>query len=318
MKSPIILQPIYQTRVWGGRNLGTVYGRDLPGDESLLIGESWDVVDRPEAQSVVIGGQYVGRTLGELWRDQRDEVFGSDAPDRERFPILGKILDVRQTLSVQVHPPPGIAEKLGGESKSEFWVASKVEKGALWYAGLKTGIGRETFEKSMRAGTTAECLHQLPVGEGDGLYVPSGTVHALGAGQMVFEIQENSDTTFRVYDWGRVAAGGVGRELHNEEAMQSINFVATECVPVTKNDGCLFAGSEFRVERMVLPPRARRVLSPGFSVVALVSGAVTCGGQSFGAGDYFLLPANEAGGMVVESSVQAAEEGSSLLRVTWP
>lgn len=318
MKSPIILQPIYQARVWGGRDLGTVYGRDLPGDESLLIGESWDVVDRPEAQSVVIGGRYGGRTLGELWRERRDEVFGGDAPDRERFPILCKILDVHQTLSVQVHPPPGIAEKLGGEPKSEFWVASKVANGALWYAGLKAGIGREIFEKSMRADTTAECLHQLAVGEGDGLYVPSGTVHALGAGQMVFEIQENSDTTYRVYDWGREAENGGQRELHREEAMQSINFAYSECVPVTKNEGCLLEGPEFQVEKIVLPPGAARVFPPGFSVVALVSGAVACGGQSFGPGDYFLLPANETEGVVVESSGLAPAGGAFLLRVTWP
>lgn len=317
MESPIVLQAVYQTRVWGGRSLQTLYGRDLPGDDSVTIGESWDVVDRPEEQSVVIAGPYAGQTLGDLWTERREEVFGSEAPERERFPLLCKILDVNQNLSIQVHPPARVAGELGGEAKSEFWYAAMAKEDALWYAGLKTGITREAFEQSMRAGATPECLHQMSVSEGLGLYVPSGKVHALGAGQMIFEIQENSDTAFRVFDWEREAGGAAGRELHVDAALRSIDFEDWEARPVTTGaaGGCLVESPEFRVEKIVLSAGRSRVLSLGFAVMAVVLGGVICGGHAFKAGDYFLLPANEVAGMGIEPS---SPEGASLLRVTWP
>jgi len=316
--SPIVLQPIYQTRVWGGRNLETIYGRDLPGDESFPVGESWDVVDRPEAQSVVCEGEYAGRTLGELWREERKEIFGDDAPDKERFPMLCKILDVQQNLSVQVHPPAGIAEEPGGEPKSEFWYAARAEDGALWYAGLKAGITRDIFEGCVKAGTTPECLHQLSGCEGNGLYVPSGRVHALGAGQIIFEIQENSDTTYRIFDWDRKTAGEVKRELQIEEALQSIDFADTGCVSVTKSDGCLIDGPEFRIQKHCVSTGEQVELPAGaFSVIALVSGGVVCGGHSFKPGDYFLIPANTDESTAIASSMSMSAD-SVLLQVTWP
>lgn len=316
MKDPIKLQPVYQTRVWGGRSLETLYGRDLPGNASELIGESWDVVDRPEAQSMVVGGEYSDKSLGELWKDHRNEIFGADAPDQERFPILCKILDVRQTLSVQVHPSREIAEELGGEPKSEFWYVSQAEDGTLWYAGLKVGITREVFEQCMKDCTTSECLEQIPVIEGQGLYVPAGTVHALGAGHVIFEIQENSDTTYRVYDWDRVSEGSVKRELHVEQALKSINFKDAARDPVMKPEGILLNGPEFRIEKICLSLGETPYRVPeSFCILAVISGSVTCSGTPFNQGDYFLCPVNEDEGLIVESTT--SEMDAVLLRITW-
>ncbi|MCF6311107.1 MAG: class I mannose-6-phosphate isomerase [Verrucomicrobiales bacterium] len=318
MKSPIILQPEYQTRVWGGRTLATLYGRELPGDESLAIGESWDVVDRPEAQSLVVGGEYDGLSLGDLWNTRRQEIFGEEAPQAERFPLLCKILDARHPLSIQVHPPQALAEKLGGEAKSEFWYAAQADPEALWYAGLKPEVTREIFEQSVRDGTTPDCVRQMLVGEGDSLWVPSGRVHALGGGQMIFEIQENSDTTYRVFDWKRSDQGGPKRELHIDKALQCIDFDDVGCGKGQIAPGDRVHGPGFQISKIVLSQGQEIKMPSGFFVMAVVSGEVSCGGASFSAGDYFLLPANEREGFVIRSTVGDSQELSALLCVTWP
>jgi len=319
MKSPIFLQPLYKTRVWGGRSLANVYGRELPGDDSMPVGESWDVVDRPETQSVVIGGQYVGQTLGELWREKREEIFGQNAPDRERFPLLCKILDVQQNLSVQVHPSPEAAKKLGGEQKSEYWYAAKTEADALWYVGLKSGVTQVIFEKHVENGTTPECLNQLSICDGNAMYVPSGLVHALGAGQIIFEIQENSDTTYRIYDWDRSEVIGVKRALHIDEAILSIDFENTFHVGIENTEGQLLDCKQFQVQRFCLPNGEGLKLQPEvFSIIAVVSGDVVCGEASFQAGDYFLIPADAEKGLVSAISNSETTKETVLLQITWP
>lgn len=318
MRNPIVLQPVYQTRVWGGRTLATLYGRDLPGDDSMAIGESWDVVDRPEAQSVVLGGLYDGLSLGDLWKQHRLEVFGEEAPESERFPLLCKILDARTNLSIQVHPPAALAQELGGEPKSEFWYAAQADPGALWFAGLKPDVTRESFIGGVEQGTTPDCVRQLPVSEGDCLWVPSGRVHALGGGQMIFEIQENSDTTYRVYDWKRSEADGPKRELHIDKALKCIDFADEGCGKSRLAPGERVDGPGFQIQKICLSEGQQIRMPTGFFVMALVSGKISCGDHSFTAGDYFMLPANETEGMVMQSVVDDTEAMSSLLCVTWP
>lgn len=317
MRNPIVLQPVYQARVWGGRTLATLYGRDLPGDDSLAIGESWDVVDRPEAQSVVIGGLYDGLSLGDLWKQHRVEVFGKKAPESERFPLLCKILDARTNLSIQVHPPAALAKELGGEPKSEFWYAAQADPGALWFAGLKQGVARARFEKCVENETTPDCVRQLPVKEGDCLWVPSGRVHALGGGQMIFEIQENSDTTYRVYDWNRSDSDDSRRELHIDKALQCIDFDDETCGKSRLQHGEQVQGEGFSIKKWCLSKGEELRMPVGFCVIAVVAGEVSCGSHSFNEGDYFLIPAAEESGALIISSVVDVHEESSLLCVTW-
>lgn len=220
---PLRFVPLYKERLWGGRQLATHYSRSLP--EGLPIGESWEITDRPEGVSVVASGHWQGRTLTDLVQRDPRGLLG-EAPARQgRFPLLIKILDAREVLSVQVHPPPARAAHWRGEPKTELWYFTATDPGAEVLAGLKSGVGRAAFELALRQGTLADCFHRLPVHPGDALFLPSGRVHALGAGVLLFEIQESSDTTFRVYDWDRLDRNGQPRALHQEQALDCIDFL---------------------------------------------------------------------------------------------
>lgn len=219
---PLLFKPIFKERVWGGRQLEKLYRKELPADK--VIGESWEISDRPGDVSVIANGPLAGKDLRWLIDHHADEVLGAaHAPD-DRFPLLIKILDAQDDLSLQVHPPAAIAGKLGGEPKTEMWYITHATPKAALYAGLKHGVSRTEFEEKLKAGTVAECFHRLPVKEADALFLPSGRVHAIGAGNVIFEIQQNSDTTYRVFDWNRVGLDGKPRDLHIAEAMASIDF----------------------------------------------------------------------------------------------
>ena len=222
MLYPLTFHPIFKERVWGGRNLERLYGKPLP--PGVPIGESWEITDRSEDISVVANGPLAGTTLRELMMKRRQEMLGARAASSGAFPLLFKILDAADTLSVQVHPPAAVAEKLRGEPKTEMWYIADATAEAALYVGLKRGVGREDFERKVRDGTVAECLHKIPVRAGDAMFLPSGRLHAIGAGNVIFEIQQNSDTTYRVFDWNRAGLDGKPRELHIDQSLLSIDF----------------------------------------------------------------------------------------------
>jgi mannose-6-phosphate isomerase len=248
--APICFVPHYHTRVWGGRRLETALGRVLPDDEPY--GEAWELSDRPDCQSLVASGPLAGRSLHELWNRHRAEVFGQALVGHpaERFPLLIKVLDCADDLSIQVHPPASIAGELKGEPKSEMWHFVATAPGAKLYAGLRRGVSREQFEQGLPDGTVADCVHALEPQAGDSLMVPSGRLHALGAGLLVFEIQQNSDTTYRVFDWNRLGLDGRPRQLHVEESMRCIDFADAEpgLHPAAAGNP-LAACEHFRVDR---------------------------------------------------------------------
>src|SRR5205807_5430229 len=157
----------------------------------------------------------------------RAAIFGN-VPAAPRFPILCKLLDAQENLSLQVHPPRAIAKKLGGESKSELWYIASAAPKARLYAGVKKGATREGFTKALEKGKVEKHLHALDVKAGDAIYLPSGRMHALGAGIVLVEIQENSDTTYRIYDWDRSKKGRATRQMHIAEAMECIDFTDVE------------------------------------------------------------------------------------------
>src|SRR5205823_11147865 len=160
------------------------------------------------------------------------ELLGTVRLQHGRFPLLIKILDAQQKLSLQVHPPPKQAAELGGEPKTEMWYIAEAAPGAELFVGLKRGVTREEFERKIQDGTVAECIHALKVQTGDAMLLPSGRIHAIGAGNVIFEIQQNSDTTYRVFDWNRLGLDGKPRQLHIAEALASIDFNDVEPAPI--------------------------------------------------------------------------------------
>jgi len=223
---PLTFQPIFKDRVWGGRKLEQLYGKALP--PNTPIGESWEITDRPEGVSVITNGPLAGRDLRWLMENHAEELLGDSKPCGGRFPLLVKILDAREKLSLQVHPPAHKAAELRGEPKTEMWYVADATPDADLFVGLRRGATRAEFERRIQDGSVAECFHRIPVKRGDSMFLPSGRVHALGAGNLIFEIQQNSDTTYRVFDWNRVGLDGKPRELHIPPALAAIDFADFE------------------------------------------------------------------------------------------
>jgi mannose-6-phosphate isomerase len=301
---PLIFQSRFKERVWGGRSLEAIYGKPLP--PGVPIGESWEISDRPGDESVIANGALAGRTLRALMREQGSEILGSAAPaEAGRFPLLCKILDARDRLSLQVHPPARASHL--GEPKTEMWYIARADPGAELFVGLKRGVSRQLFEEALRAGRVADCFHRIEVKSGDAMFLPSGRVHAIGAGLVIFEIQQNSDTTFRVDDWNRVGLDGKPRELHVAQSLESIDFEDFE--PPLIRPRTIDAGA-FVVRPLVNHPlmhtdlveaAASAEFQPGMSrlhVVAAVDGSVVVrrGDVSvpLQAGDFCLIPASVA------------------------
>lgn len=248
----LIFDPIYQERVWGGRGLATKLGRSITGDAP--IGESWELVDREDEQSVVAAGRHAGRSLREMIESMPEWVMGPDWPKEKRFPLLVKWLDCQQRLSLQVHPPADVAPELGGEPKTENWFIADAEDGAGLIAGLKKGVSREQFEAALRNNSLEGCVHRFEVQSGESIFVPSGRIHAIDGGNLILEIQQNSDTTYRVYDWGRVGLDGKARQLHIEESLKSIDFDDFEPSSIKPGHGLqlLAECDEFRLRKFDL------------------------------------------------------------------
>ncbi len=307
---PIFFEPLYMERVWGGRRLEALPGRVLP--VGTRVGESWEVVDREDAQSVVHEGPLRGCTLHELWTEHRAEVFGEGLPDTPRFPLLCKILDAQDRLSVQVHPPPAVAARLGGEPKTEMWYLLDAVLGSDLYAGLKRDTTRAAFELALKEGRVAEMIHTLPTHTGDAIFIPSGRIHAIGAGNLIVEVQQNSDTTYRVFDWNRLGLDGKPRALHIEESLESVNFEDAEPQFVQPQGEMLVVCEHFRAEKWTLD-EPRIGLEKGFAIFTVVTGSVECGGLRFALGAFFLLPAS-----LEEREIAPLEPGAIVLRTTVP
>ncbi|MEM7010768.1 MAG: type I phosphomannose isomerase catalytic subunit, partial [Verrucomicrobiota bacterium] len=264
-------------------------------------------VDRPEAQSVVSAGRFAGKSLGELWNEHGEEVFGAAVEKRDRFPLLMKILDAADVLSIQVHPPNPIAGQLGGESKTEMWYIAAAEPGAKLYIGLREGVDADQFRDAIENGSVEETLNVLEPKAGDFIFIPSGRLHAIGAGLLIYEIQENSDTTYRVYDWNRLGLDAKPRQLHVEEALQSINFADPEPQLGVAEGTVLVDCDEFTVQRMEVPPgESKTIAGEGeFAIVTVVQGAIQCGQFRFTPGQFFAIPAAANGGCDIAASSRA-------------
>jgi mannose-6-phosphate isomerase len=229
---PLRFAPILRRLIWGGRRLGTVLHK--PIGDATDYAESWELSDYREQVSVVEQGSLTGITLRDLIRTRGSELLGPALWPRDQFPLLVKFIDAHQNLSVQVHPDDERGRRLAGDNgKTETWVIVQADKESAIYAGLKRGVGRDQLVAAIDSGDVEPLLHRIRPTPGACILIESGTVHAIGAGVLLAEIQEMSDATFRVYDWGRTGADGKPRALHIHEALESIDFGRGPVEPLT-------------------------------------------------------------------------------------
>lgn len=295
-------------RIWGGRNLETIYQRDLP-DTHSPYGEAWEIVDREDAQSIVCDGPFAGKSLHDLWQNHRKEIFGIDFNENSRFPLLIKILDSSEDLSIQVHPPAHLAKQFNGEPKTEMWFIANATPGAKLYIGLKQGVTRESFEKAIADGTVADVVNSITPENGDCIFIESGRLHAIGAGFLIHEIQQNSDTTYRVFDWNRIDSNGQARDLHVEQSLACIDFNDIEPKLDTPSGNTLVSCPHFNTTLHHLE-KGETIFNPEpdrFSLITVISGSLN---QIYPKGQTLLLPKS--------CSPLCASEPTSVLQITIP
>lgn len=299
VQSPLQFEPLFRQYIWGGRRLGELLGKPI-ADEGVFA-ESWEVVDHGEDQSVVARGEFTGKTLNEVVNQHGPMLLGRHN-GLTQFPLLFKFLDAHRNLSVQVHPNDEQAARLDPPDlgKTEAWVVLHAEPGAKIYAGLKRGFDRRAFEREVKRGTTELCLHALEPRAGDCIFIPAGTVHAIGAGLVVAEIQQASDTTFRLFDWNRVGADGQPRPLHIEESLDVINY---EQGPVSPQQPQIVQESprvetlvncdKFVLQRHIVQSTDQHTIGGDdrFHILAVVEGEAIVSGDHWPQGAVGLLPA---------------------------
>ena len=298
---PYKFKPIYKEKIWGGRNLARLFGRELPSGE---IGESWELADLPENASEITNGPAAGMNIGQLIERAGVNVLGCSMLLKDgRFPLLLKLLDANDILSLQVHPDAAAAAQIGGDAalKTECWYILESRNGYI-YKGLKPGVTPEQFRAAIESNTAEQLVQRFDVQAGEFHFLPAGTVHALGAGVVVAEVQTPSDTTYRVTDWGR------GRELHIDLSMKCIHFDSPafhgKCAPRPKpmfKRETLLKTDNFIVFRRCVQAGDIVKLQPGSCMAIMVLEAqapieITHAGKSelrslIGPGETILLPA---------------------------
>lgn len=293
---PLLMDAFVRDALWGGTRIASFFGRDIPLPRCA---ETWEISSRPEGPSRVANGPLAGRPLAEALK-----AFGIDSP----FPLLFKLIDANDTLSVQVHPDDASAARHGGEAKTEMWTILHAEPDAALYVGLREGVDRARLLEALEAGRLQDCLNRIPVQAGDAVLIPGGTVHAIGAGCLLYEVQQNSDTTYRLFDWNRKDDQGRPRPLHVEQALAVIDWDqgAPEIArPNTGDDPCIpiLHHRYFRMDRQRIAPGEALRLDPGadaFLAIFVVNGAVEIegGGEQVTVprGRSALLPGGAASG----------------------
>jgi mannose-6-phosphate isomerase len=261
----------------------------------------------------VAAGPLKGKTLHDLWTDDRSAIFGN-VPNGPRFPLLIKLLDARETLSLQVHPPEQFARKLGGEPKSEFWYVAAADARAKLCLGFCQRINREEFEQALHSGTAAEYVHKIRVKAGAAAFLPAGRLHAVSGGNLLIEIQQNSDTTYRVFDWNRNdPATGMKRDLHVEQAIQCIDFEDVQPKLIQSEGELLIRNNLFEIRKWNLDEGREAAPLGQFAIVCCLTGKLACGNVALGPGEFLLVPAD-----LQDRQLKPKSKGASLLWVTIP
>jgi mannose-6-phosphate isomerase len=294
---PLVFTPVYKNYIWGGDRIIRRYRRQAPPG---VYAESWEVSDRPEAMSLVANGLLAGWSLETLVRDYGSSLVGTAAPSG-RFPLLLKILDARERLSVQVHPDEAAAKTGGGEQKNEAWYVLEAEPGAAVLVGARDGVKEGQLRQALRAGTVGELLNPIPVVAGDVVYIPAGCVHSVGAGCLLLEVQQNSDTTFRLFDWKRLGADGRPRALQIKQGLQAMRWQTAvperQPAPAGQPTGGLVQ---------------ERCVSPYFRMEQMTV-ATTLAGSTAERSFHILFVADGSVKVKANNAIVAAEAGTTIL-----
>jgi mannose-6-phosphate isomerase len=292
---PLKFKPIYKQRIWGGQKLREVFDKDISPDEK--IGESWEVADLPDDKSIITNGELAGQTLALAIEKYPKQIMG-DENFSGPFPLLIKFLDAEDILSVQVHPDEQTCRRMGkGQPKTECWYIIFAAPGANIYKGLRKGVSKKQFAEAIKKGTVADMLAEVPVEVGQCHFLPAGTVHSIGAGLLIAEIQTPSDTTYRVFDFNRVDDAGKPRQLHVEEALESIRFDMSEDELSVTTVGRLVDCEKFRIDKGHQAKDCELLVSPGkMKALIILSGLGTIlpaegDPVEFKAGDCLVVPA---------------------------
>jgi len=322
-----VFEPIFKPRIWGGRRMEALLDKKLPPE--VAIGESWEVVDLEDEESVVAAGPGKGKKLGELVQSWGDDLLGRAGLFGGRFPLLIKFLDAKEALSIQVHPDEATARRLGGRVrvKHEAWYVIDARPEAFIYRGLREGVNADELRRAVDEDCVVSVLNRIPARKGHCYTLPSGTVHALGGGVTVAEVQTPSEVTYRLYDWNRVdAATGRRRELHIEEALACVSYgqslpeeppqhTASVWTSVTSLARC----ESFVIERVRMVDGVEMEIPYAEMVIWIVlegRGTITCEGLSeplsFGMGETVVIPAGLKKGLV------ATHANSMWLEVSVP
>ncbi len=313
MDHPLRLEPTLHVKVWGGRKLSSVMHKALPSDAPY--GESWELHDT----STVDHGPHAGRTLGDLLAEYGVALIGTRSDPAEGFPLLAKLLDAADWLSVQVHPNDAQARQLEGQprGKTEAWVLLAADPDARLVIGVTPGTAQDAMAAAIRDNTLEDLLVYAEVHAGDVLYMPAGTVHAIGPGCLIYEIQQSSNTTYRLYDWGRMGLDGQPRPLHIDKGVQVSNLGALPPVTHPTDDGLIVDGAYFRTYRHTLrePDGALTLPTSGaFQTLTCISGTLwlEANGQGveLAAGRTAVVPAAVA-------SFTLSGQGTALRSVQW-
>jgi mannose-6-phosphate isomerase len=303
---PLKFRPILKHRIWGGQKLRE-FGKDVGTEKE--IGESWELVDLPEDKSIISNGELAGKTISWVIQNYPKEITG-DENFTGPFPLLIKLLDAQNILSVQVHPDEQTCERLGkGEPKTECWYIISAAPGAVIYKGLKKGVSKDTFAAAIQQGNVAELLTKVTVEAGECHFLPAGTAHSIGAGLLIAEIQTPSDTTYRVFDFNRVDDTGKPRQLHIEEALESIHFDASED-NLSTTTGRLVDCKYFKIDKGHQEQNCELLLSAGkMKTLIILAGLGTIlptegNPVEFKAGDTILVPAAYEGAIRFAAETQ--------------
>lgn len=302
---PLLFRPYLRPQPWGSQRFARILQRPLP--TGGRYGELWEISGHPLHQSCVAEGPLTGQFLADLWATHRQDWYGDDAPDR--FPWLVKYLDCHEFLSVQVHPNDDLALRFvsndGG--KTEAWVVLDADPAARIYAGFKTGTTLGEVTERTRDGTLAECLHSFIPQRGDCIFIPAGTVHSVGGGVLMLEVQQTSDATFRLFDWNRLGLDGAPRALHLDKSLSAIDWAAGPVHPVTPrpwhgDDGdlsgeLLIDCPFFQWKRFQLTERPATIVGQPLAVWTLIEGEAVLSGDGYEKhvrlGDTLLIPPTE-------------------------
>ncbi len=302
------LKPAFKDYLWGGTKLRDEYGLEC---DLNPIAEGWMLSCHKDGNSIVENGKFEGLTLMEAIEKNETSMIGENAENFENFPILIKLIDAKQNLSIQVHPNDEYALKNEGEfGKTEMWYVVDCDQGAYLYYGFKEELSKEQFKNAIENNTLTDILNKVEVKKGDCFFIESGTVHAIGAGLLIAEIQQNSNTTYRVYDYGRVGADGKPRELHTEKALD-VTVTAPPTVPVLHDtddiEASLAECKYFTVKKYNLNGDIElNVDGRSFSSLLCVEGQATVGDVEIKAGECVFIPANY-GSVIVSGNATLLE-----------